>query len=187
MDTVEVHSSGVILYPGSRMRRNLLYLKGRVRGVLMTLMTSHLESSAQNYIERGKQLAKVYKEMAEVEPDQTVLFGGDLNVHDWEMGGGTPIPPGVLDLWEVTGRRPETRFTWDLTINDNMQYPEGNQPRKRFDRMYIRHSSTPAVEPLNFRFIGTDRLPSCQRFISDHWGLLASFRVKQHGSACSKS
>ncbi|XP_059140544.1 uncharacterized protein LOC131928497 [Physella acuta] len=182
-NTVEVHTPGVVLFPTTRMKRNLLYFKGRVRGVPMTVMTSHMESLLDRSEERMNQIRIAFREMTNTAPDETVVFGGDLNVRDWEIGGDTSVPPGVLDLWEATGSRPETQYSWDLTINDNIRFPTGNQPRRRFDRMYVRHSATPALEPLYFRFIGTNRLPSCQRFASDHWGLLASFRVLRHGSA----
>lgn len=31
------------------------------------------------------------------------------------------LPPGVVDLWEACGQRPECRYTWDITRNTNKE------------------------------------------------------------------
>lgn len=91
----------------------------------------------------------------------------------YEIGG---IPEGISDMWMATGRRPEAEFTWDMSRNDNLAWPGKFKPRKRFDRLYLRNSKPDAkLEPVYFELVGLERLTTCQRFPSDHWGLLTHF------------
>ena len=91
-----------------------------------------------------------------------------------QIGG---LPNGVLDLWEVTGARPEAKFTWDIVTNDNLNWEHDFKPRLRFDRMYLRHPGTglKTVKPVSFELVGIERLEKCRRFPSDHWGILCHF------------
>ena len=90
-----------------------------------------------------------------------------------EVGG---LPENILDLWEVTGKRPEAKFTWDLTRNDNLDWEGKFKPKCRFDRLYMKPPSDGAkVKPVYFELIGLERLPTCKRFCSDHWGILSHF------------
>jgi len=91
-----------------------------------------------------------------------------------EIGG---LPEGILDAWEITGKRPEAKNTWDLLRNNNLQMPGKFQPRCRFDRMYVRHAEPKVVKVEYFELCGIERLKSCQRFCSDHWGLLAHLNI----------
>lgn len=58
-----------------------------VKGVPLTLMTSHLESTKTHSAERKRQLSAAFKHMSEAAPNQTVIFGGDLNLRDKEVRG----------------------------------------------------------------------------------------------------
>ncbi len=49
-------------------------------------MTSHLESTKDFANERMKQLKIVFKKMSEVPPSTTVIFAGDTNLRDQEVG-----------------------------------------------------------------------------------------------------
>ena len=90
-----------------------------------------------------------------------------------EVGG---LPDNILDLWEVTGKRPEAKFTWDLMRNDNLAWEKKFKPRCRFDRMFLRHPSTGSkLKPVYFELVGLERVKACKRFPSDHWGILAHF------------
>ena len=94
-----------------------------------------------------------------------------------QIGG---VPENIYDLWEITGKRPEAKFTWDTYRNDNLN-AEGAGPKFkvkcRFDRLYLRNSTPKKIKTEYFELIGIERLKSCQRFCSDHWGLLAHFKV----------
>ncbi|KAH9510251.1 Tyrosyl-DNA phosphodiesterase 2 [Bulinus truncatus] len=164
-------------FPTSCMSRTLLEVQCLVKSVPVTLLTSHLESTAECSSERKKQLGMAFSRMQVIPKTRTVLFGGDLNLRDRELTGASKKPQEVLDVWEVTGQHPQTRYTWDLTLNDNKHFDMQFQPRCRFDRMYLRNSDPPRLKPAHFELVGTQRLSSCQRFPSDHWGILCHFDI----------
>ena len=56
-----------------------------MKGIDLQLMTSHLESTAEHTEERVRQLKISLKHMKEAPTEQTVLFGGDLNMRDKEV------------------------------------------------------------------------------------------------------
>lgn len=87
------------------------------------------------------------------------------------------LPDKIYDIWDVTGQRKEAKFTWDQVRNDNLEFASKFKPRCRFDRLYVRHSEPKTVNPVYFELCGLERLKSCQRFCSDHWGLLTHFNI----------
>ena len=92
-----------------------------------------------------------------------------------EAGG---LPNGVSDVWQATGEREIAKFTWDLVRNDNKSLPGRYKPRCRFDRMYVRdprNESAKKFKPVYFELVGIERIKSCGRFPSDHWGILGHF------------
>ncbi|KAL3891595.1 hypothetical protein ACJMK2_003851 [Sinanodonta woodiana] len=168
----------VIPFYSSMMLRNLLTVKCTVKGIKFDILTSHLESTKEYGKERKNQLKIAFESVRRADADRTVIFGGDLNLRDDELIEIGGIPENVYDVWEVTGKRPEAKFTWDMTRNDNLEYSSKFKPKCRFDRLYIRHSKPKAlVKPVYFELVGLERLKSCQRFPSDHWGLLGHFNV----------
>ena len=56
-----------------------------VKGIPMTLMTSHLESTKAHAKERMNQMKKCLNTMTEATDDQSVVFGGDMNIRDQEV------------------------------------------------------------------------------------------------------
>jgi len=58
-------------------------VQATVKDVACTLMTSHLESTASHAAERKRQLKTAFDEMKK--QDNTVIFGGDLNMRDKEV------------------------------------------------------------------------------------------------------
>jgi tyrosyl-DNA phosphodiesterase 2 len=56
-----------------------------VKGIECVLITSHLESTAAHFSERQRQLKIAFELMNKVPSDQTVIFGGDLNLRDKEV------------------------------------------------------------------------------------------------------
>lgn len=51
----------------------------------MTLLNTHLESTAEFAAERVKQLQSCLKEVAAVANNRTVIYAGDLNLRDKEV------------------------------------------------------------------------------------------------------
>ncbi|XP_022092786.1 uncharacterized protein LOC110980430 isoform X2 [Acanthaster planci] len=109
-------------------------------------------------------------------PKQTVLFGGDTNLRDKEVEKFC-LPTSIHDVWEMIGSPSESRYTWDQTSNDNKVWPFRNRSRLRFDRLYLRHPETMSevLAPNTFDLLGRERL-SCNKFPSDHWGIVCDFQ-----------
>ena len=116
------------------------------------------------------------REKKEPSVGKVCLFGGDLNVREAEVRS-VKLPPDVADVWEYCGESMETKFTWDVQENDNLNWAYPNKPRARYDRLYLWPQSG-RVRPRSFDLIGLDRLHSCSRFPSDHWGMWAEFDVQ---------
>lgn len=164
-------------YPGTRMGRQLVQVPLSYHGVSLLLMTSHLESMKDYARERKTQLQTAFDIMVENQKDKVCIFGGDLNVREAEVKS-VKVPKGVVDVWEACGADPNTRYTWDVKNNDNLDWSFPNRPQARYDRIYI----SPAdgkLRPIRFELTGQDRLDDCGRFPSDHWGLWLEFDIKQ--------
>lgn len=54
----------------------------------LCVMTSHMESMKPKSLERQNQLRTVWKTMREQPQDNSVIFGGDTNLRDWEVRQG---------------------------------------------------------------------------------------------------
>ena len=96
-----------------------------------------------------------------------------------EIGG---LPDGITDVWEIMGSQEETKYTWDMATNDNLLWAQEQKfkPQLRFDRLYLKHRKERAfLEPVSFELTGKTRIPSCQRFPSDHWAILCRFNMSR--------
>ncbi|XP_076083575.1 tyrosyl-DNA phosphodiesterase 2-like [Mytilus galloprovincialis] len=172
----EMKESTVIPFTSSLMLRTLQKIECTIKGVRFLLMTSHLESTKDHASERKQQLKIALQHMVSAKSDQTVIFGGDLNLRDKELQELKGLPEGVSDMWQVTGSRKEAEFTWDMTRNTNLEWAGKFKPRCRFDRIYTRHCKPKSViVPKYFELVGLEKIPSCGLFPSDHWGLLAHY------------
>ena len=105
------------------------------------------------------------------------IFGGDLNLREEEIGRDD-LPEDGVDVWEDSGRQKDHQYTWDVSENDNLDWPYPNRPKKRFDRVYL-NPDDGALQPKNFELVGKERLQRCGRFPSDHWGLWIEFQVRK--------
>lgn len=177
---VQVKASKVIPFTNSLMLRTLQKIECTVKGVKFLLMTSHLESTKEHSKERKNQLKIALQHLVNASHDETVLFGGDLNLRDQEIKDIQGLPDEVFDLWQVTGSRKEAEFTWDMSRNSNLEWKGKFKPRCRFDRIYIRHCRPKSVVvPKYFELVGLEKVPSCGLFPSDHWGILSHFDKKE--------
>ncbi|KAG7336238.1 hypothetical protein KOW79_000931 [Hemibagrus wyckioides] len=166
-------SSNIVKYPTTEMERNLLMAEVNFSGHQLCFMTSHLESMKANSQERLNQLRRVWKRMREAPDSQTVIFGGDTNVRDWEVKKLGGLPDGITDVWKMLGEPEDCKYTWDTVNNNNNDLPF--PARLRFDRVYMRAAREGAqLQPNTMTLVGLKRL-TCGRFISDHWGILCTF------------
>ncbi|XP_064596734.1 tyrosyl-DNA phosphodiesterase 2-like [Liolophura sinensis] len=175
--TVEEHV--VHPFPTSVMARKLQTVKCIVNNVQCYLMTSHLESMDSHDEERKKQLLVALQAMENVDKDRAVIFGGDLNIRDKEITDVGGLPDNILDLWEITGSRPEHQYTWDYWQGQLNHVKVAKETRFRFDRIYLRRNARPSLIPTNFKMVGLEKLSSCHDFASDHWGIMVTFAIRR--------
>uniref|UniRef100_A0A669BU75 Tyrosyl-DNA phosphodiesterase 2 n=1 Tax=Oreochromis niloticus TaxID=8128 RepID=A0A669BU75_ORENI len=169
---VTLVESEIVPYRTTKMMRNLLVVI--VDGQKLCLMTSHLESGKANSKERMNQLHVVKWRFKRAPDDVTVVFGGDTNLRDAEVG----LPATVCDVWEQLGKQEHCRYTWDTTINTNKKasFPV----RFRFDRIYLRPAikrGVPRLAPDHMALVGLEKL-DCGRYTSDHWGIYCTFSAE---------
>lgn len=162
----------------SRMGRHLLQLSIQFSGVDIEVMTSHLESLRDYGEERVRQLKIAFEKMTELQKVKKIsIFGGDLNIREAEVKKAK-VPENVVDVWEACGKQKEHQYSWDVSENDNLDWPYPNRPKTRYDRVYMSPGDG-ALQPKTFELVGKDRLSLCGRFPSDHWGLWMEFEVKK--------
>lgn len=174
--TVFLDSKKVQPFFTSVMMRKLQILHVNVKGIDVKLMNTHLESTAAHSVERLRQLKICFDEIASTDPKYNVIFGGDLNLNANDMRSAT-IPKSVVDIWEMLGSKPETRYTWDTRYNTNKQMDGPGRPRCRFDRFYFRSSCTKNIVPYGFNLTGIKKIKNCSKFASDHWGIHSHFHI----------
>lgn len=171
----------------SQMGRQLFQLPVRFAGADILLITSHLESTKEPGCSqaRKRQLEKAFdvmKQACALNPNLSCLFGGDLNIRENEVRS-VGVPPGTVDVWEACGSPPDQRYTWDVKVNDNLDWQFPTKPSCRFDRLYLMPEkgaglSVPEIGVERFVLVGKTRLSKCgRRFPSDHWGVWAEFEV----------
>ena len=161
-------------FPGSRMGRQLIELPLTFHGVDCLFLTSHLESMKDHSVERKAQLRAAFDAMLKGRGQgRACVFGGDLNVSEAEIKS-VGVPEGVFDAWQACGSNIETKFTWDLKGNDNLNWSYPNRPQARYDRVFYT-SPSGTLGARVFELVGQDRLHDCRRFPSDHWGIWVEF------------
>ncbi|XP_026084082.1 tyrosyl-DNA phosphodiesterase 2 isoform X2 [Carassius auratus] len=104
----------------------------------------------------------------------TTEMGRNLLIaHVKKLGG---LPYGISDVWEMLGEPEESKYTWDTSINDNKEIP--HSICLRFDRLFLRAAAEGAqLRPESMTLIGLEKL-KCDYFISDHWGILCTFKFE---------
>lgn len=166
-------------FPNSQMGREGLFVSAKLKNKLQRatpligFLTAHLESLRDYGSERKNQFEICTKFIQNLTNVDFSVFGGDLNARD------SDVPKAVTahDCWVLAGRPPTHQYTWDLTLNKNVSFPNGAQPRCRFDRMYLIPGKDPKDHTVTqFRLIGTEPIPNL-RHPSDHFGVLVGIKV----------
>lgn len=172
------HSLDCLNFHSSNMGRHLLIQPAHFHhDIPIVLMTSHLESTGRCAAERKDQFLQILKKMQDQSSQANVIFGGDTNLRDHEVTSVGGLPGRIVDVWQACGSPPDTKFTWDVQLNDNLDWRNKYKPKLRFDRLFLRAAQQRrGLTPSHLAFVGTDRLPGCQRFPSDHWGLWAELK-----------
>ena len=168
LDDVESKS-----FANSQMGRGMQIVRAHIGKVKLSFINVHLESTKEFSKQRKEQLEQCLQEMTARE-DVNFILGGDLNVRDAEV----TLPSNMQDVWEELGKRKDVQYTWDCLRNTNLQMPGKFKPRMRFDRVIVRKAETnTAVKAKTFNLIGISKVPGCQSFASDHWGILVCFQL----------
>ncbi|KAK2857184.1 hypothetical protein Q5P01_005919 [Channa striata] len=173
---ITLERSGIVAFPATHMRRNLLVARVLFKGQKFSLMTSQLESGKANTAERKRQLRLVMLRINKTCDDVTVLFGGDTNLINSEVAE-VGLPSGVYDVWDQLGKPQHCRYTWDTEANNNVVIP--SICHYRFDRVYLRPATmerVPRLEPESMALLGLEKL-ECGRFTSHHWGVYCTFKI----------
>ena len=176
--TMKVEGNAMpVRFPNSLMGREGLYvsakLKEDTRSPCIGFLTAHLESMREYASERKNQYEICAKYIEKQQVDFS-FFGGDLNAREVD------VPPSIssYDCWVTAGRPSDHQYTWDLTRNMNASFPNGSQPRCRFDRMYlIPGRDTQKRELMKFELVGTTTIPNLGD-ASDHFGVLVEISLK---------
>lgn len=128
----------------------------------------------------------------EIETKKVAVAGRDESKSE---PGGSKLK--FQDAWALNGCSAENEFTWDMAENNNLSYFQelASKPQTRYDRAFL----MPPLQPMQFKFplpvprflmslfqalefkfqltvpkfqlLGKTRL-DCEKFVSDHWGLL---------------
>lgn len=177
-------------FPSSYMGRSLLKAVFAVNGADIAIGNVHLES-LNSEKEREKQLQISERSLRQY---QLSLLVGDFNFcseRNFRIVPNQPLENDVLskvlpeyvDVWPLLHAEEKDRqgYTFDSEVNKMISRPE----RMRYDRVLIRGVGTcRGVSPSDISLVGVDaiimpaKLPTAV-WPSDHFGLLASFKLLQ--------
>ncbi|CAD5206558.1 unnamed protein product [Bursaphelenchus okinawaensis] len=158
-------------FSNSGMGRHMVIVRAKWRNLKLCLINTHLESEKSHTDARQTQFKECMETVKESLDDEAmVLFGGDLNLRDAEVSN---VPDGVRDCWEFAGRPENCRYTWDMSKNDNLEFPNNIRYKLkcRFDRFYV---SGP-YRRVDFAIDGQERIKNLRMFPSDHFAIIARF------------
>jgi len=176
-----------VVYASTNMGRNLIRCHCEYLGMPMTFYTTHLESTKSVHVTRKTQLQQCVDEINANTEAKFKLLAGDLNVRDAELNNIQGMDC-LKDAWIESGSEASKQYTWDMTLNDNLEDLRFSNAKCRFDRMFyisdkhdcisddMSQEPNDRVEIKSFQLLGTERL-GCGSFPSDHFGILAQFKL----------
>ncbi|HET9622150.1 MAG TPA: endonuclease/exonuclease/phosphatase family protein [Kofleriaceae bacterium] len=152
----------------SGMGRNLVLAK---LACGLTVATVHLESTAPEAAARAAQLRIIQPALLDHHPD--VLLVGDMNFSPDNALETAALDPRFIDVWPALhGAAPG--YTMDSDVNLMRQQVKSTPTHRRIDRMFVRSERWRAE---SIELVGTQAFDLDGTFVSDHFGLEASFRV----------
>jgi endonuclease/exonuclease/phosphatase family metal-dependent hydrolase len=176
--------SSRISFDNSIMGRDLVEIRCSWKGINLMFMHSHLESLAQGSEARVQQFREVLEKMHAF--DGIAFYAGDTNIRAAEEAKLSDLyskHSQLLDSWEVVGSPKDLKFTWDMTLNDNLAMEGSFLPRMRLDRILVKQEGNVQVCKDSFRFMGKDKsiigAEKKSMFPSDHFGILCGYRVSR--------
>uniref|UniRef100_A0A7E4VKJ9 Endo/exonuclease/phosphatase domain-containing protein n=1 Tax=Panagrellus redivivus TaxID=6233 RepID=A0A7E4VKJ9_PANRE len=154
-------------FGNTKMGRTMTVFDGYWRKLHLVVIHSHLESMREHAATRKAQFNECMKTLEKnIGSNTLVLFAGDLNIRDTEVG---TLSPAVKDAWIAAGSDIKTKYTWDCKLNHN----KGISPnvRCRFDRLYY----AGVYKKVEFRLVGTSQINRIFCHPSDHFGIVCKF------------
>eukprot|EP00177_Eucheuma_denticulatum_P002533 GFKZ01004550.1.p1 GENE.GFKZ01004550.1~~GFKZ01004550.1.p1 ORF type:complete len:353 (+),score=43.70 GFKZ01004550.1:129-1187(+) len=196
-------------FPASRMYRGYILAKGQLakEGPRLAFLTSHLESLKESASERKDQLQQVFTLMRELVLDgHAAIFAGDTNLREPEVSAKDVyktlaaekqrvernpedqpkkrrrlVESGkFVDAWLAGGALDSEKFTWDMSLNDNLQFNASFRPKARYDRSFLLWPEDIKVNVDRFRLVGKERL-AVGKYVSDHWGMCIDLAFTRKG------
>jgi tyrosyl-DNA phosphodiesterase 2 len=152
----------------SRMGRRLLAMRlacGLVVG------TVHLESTDECAEPRADQLGIVQPALLAAADD--VVLVGDFNFSPHDDIENAALDSTFVDVWAQLHPR-EPGHTVDSHANKMRHGAKGHHSQKRIDRIFV---SSSRWRPRTVQLLGTQAIDITETFVSDHFGLEASFEV----------
>ena len=150
----------------------------------LCISSMHLFPSKSNAFRRREQLKSIVswcKSQTTSSRRTYWILCGDTNMRKSEETAVENLAscqetktPGLLDAWKSIGSLKDTRFTWDS--HRNKFHQECFSFTCRFDRIYTHRSDGQLLRPNSFSLVGNTLASSSSgHYLSDHFGLLASF------------
>ena len=135
----------------------------------LTVATVHLESTSEEMRARATQLAIIQPALAAHYED--ALLVGDMNFTPDAPLENAALDPTFVDVWPSL-RLDEPGYTVDSEVNTMRLRAMRTTSRKRIDRMFLRSQRWQAR---SIELVGTHAIDGADTFISDHFGLEATF------------
>eukprot|EP01083_Nonionella_stella_P146239 459695_1 len=152
-------SPNVNKFACSQMQRELVQCQIDLKGIKVTVATTHLESPVNKFMggkddlftgERKTQIKESFKIL---DKQPLVVFGGDMNWNDnpkrKRNDGPVPLPSGWTDCW-LTKHPNSAGFTYDGRANQML----ANYLQSRLDRVFVK-----GIEVESVKMIGTEAIP----------------------------
>lgn len=151
----------------SGMGRNLLYAE---LACGLTVATVHLESTRPEVDARVTQLGIIQPALLDRFPD--VLFVGDMNFDAGALRETAALDPRFVDVWPAL--HDAAGYSVDTDRNPMRRMVRDTPTHKRIDRMFLAGNRWRAT---SIELVGTTPIDGAETFVSDHFGLEATFAV----------
>jgi endonuclease/exonuclease/phosphatase family metal-dependent hydrolase len=140
----------------------------------------HLAPFKANASKRMDQTTSVVRAVPENHP---FVFAGDFNMRAVEDENVEGL--GFQDVWKEAGMEYSQKFTWDSVDRTKQEGGSYNRYYKtcypfncRFDRVYFKQSTNKMLTVKHFSLIGNKPLTNSKHFLSDHFGMVATFDIR---------
>ncbi len=147
----------------------------QIDGLIIPVVTVHLESRLEDTRMRKRQLKKIF---SSIKKEETAIILGDFNFGDESETESGQFPEDVIDIWKLL--KPGDRgYTWNMELNvlaKRHAYP--GETSRRLDRILFRSD---LLVPVHAGLFGTSSIHagSSIMYPSDHFGLFGIFALKR--------